>query len=190
MSTPTLSTPQTVRSPHEYAKQLGRGFLMGAADIVPGVSGGTVALVLGIYDRLVHNVRTGATGLRQLITGDVSGFTVTLRKIVPAAAWLDVGQTLNAFASTDEQPTLPGDRAAACRRRPQQAFAARLKLQARVPRLEQARPHIYVRAKSARLQLQSPLFSLCHVTRMLKPWPGKRSISQLSSSVCICARKL
>jgi putative membrane protein len=31
----------------------GRGFLMGAADIIPGVSGGTVALILGIYSRLV-----------------------------------------------------------------------------------------------------------------------------------------
>jgi putative membrane protein len=31
----------------------GCGFLMGAADIVPGVSGGTVALILGIYERLV-----------------------------------------------------------------------------------------------------------------------------------------
>ncbi len=30
-----------------------RGFCMGSADIVPGVSGGTVALVLGIYERLV-----------------------------------------------------------------------------------------------------------------------------------------
>ena len=30
-----------------------RGVLMGAADVVPGVSGGTVALVVGIYDRLV-----------------------------------------------------------------------------------------------------------------------------------------
>jgi putative membrane protein len=29
------------------------GFCMGTADIVPGVSGGTVALVLGIYERLV-----------------------------------------------------------------------------------------------------------------------------------------
>jgi len=29
------------------------GLMMGAADIVPGVSGGTVALVLGIYQRLV-----------------------------------------------------------------------------------------------------------------------------------------
>ena len=30
-----------------------RGMLMGAADIVPGVSGGTVALLLGIYPRLL-----------------------------------------------------------------------------------------------------------------------------------------
>lgn len=37
-----------------------RGFLMGSADIVPGVSGATVALVLGIYERLVHNIHTGA----------------------------------------------------------------------------------------------------------------------------------
>lgn len=40
-----------------------RGFLMGSADIVPGVSGGTVALVLGIYERLVHAIRTAAGGL-------------------------------------------------------------------------------------------------------------------------------
>ena len=35
---------------------VGRGFLMGAADIIPGVSGGTVALVLGIYERLITAV--------------------------------------------------------------------------------------------------------------------------------------
>ena len=32
---------------------LAKGFCMGCADIVPGVSGGTVALVTGIYDRLI-----------------------------------------------------------------------------------------------------------------------------------------
>ncbi len=47
----------------------GRGFLMGAADIVPGVSGGTVALVLGIYERLVRNVRIGAGVLGALARG-------------------------------------------------------------------------------------------------------------------------
>jgi putative membrane protein len=43
-----------------------RGFLMGSADIVPGVSGGTVALVLGIYERLVGNIRKVAGGLGAL----------------------------------------------------------------------------------------------------------------------------
>ena len=42
---------------------LARGYLMGAADVVPGVSGGTVALVLGIYERLLHAIRHGAAAL-------------------------------------------------------------------------------------------------------------------------------
>ena len=54
---------------------------MGAADIVPGVSGGTVALVLGIYDRLINNVRLGARGLKQLLTSDISSFKETLVRI-------------------------------------------------------------------------------------------------------------
>lgn len=32
------------------------GVLMGAADVVPGVSGGTIAFIVGIYDRLIHAV--------------------------------------------------------------------------------------------------------------------------------------
>lgn len=36
------------------------GAVMGAADLVPGFSGGTVALVAGIYPRLVHNIRAAA----------------------------------------------------------------------------------------------------------------------------------
>lgn len=54
---------------------------MGTADIVPGVSGGTVALVLGIYDRLIGNVRLGARGLKQLLTGDVAPFKKTVGEI-------------------------------------------------------------------------------------------------------------
>ena len=30
---------------------------MGAADAVPGVSGGTIALLLGIYERLLQNIQ-------------------------------------------------------------------------------------------------------------------------------------
>jgi len=35
-----------------------RGGLMGTADMVPGVSGGTVALVVGVYERLVWSLRS------------------------------------------------------------------------------------------------------------------------------------
>jgi putative membrane protein len=63
------------------ARQVARGFAMGAADIVPGVSGGTVALVLGIYERLIHNVREGARALRNALTGDVAGFATAMRRV-------------------------------------------------------------------------------------------------------------
>ncbi len=69
-----------MRIPTPFA-QLVRGFAMGSADIVPGVSGGTVALVVGIYDRLIDNVRLGARALKQLLTADVAGFGVTFRRI-------------------------------------------------------------------------------------------------------------
>lgn len=35
-----------------------KGFLMGSADIVPGVSGGTLALILGIYERLLDAIKS------------------------------------------------------------------------------------------------------------------------------------
>jgi putative membrane protein len=40
----------------EDAVNVARGFCMGAADTVPGVSGGTVALILGHYQRLIDAV--------------------------------------------------------------------------------------------------------------------------------------
>lgn len=42
-----------------HVRHLVIGFLMGSAEVVPGVSGGTVALVGGIYTRLIDAVRDG-----------------------------------------------------------------------------------------------------------------------------------
>ncbi|MEZ5383733.1 MAG: DUF368 domain-containing protein [Microthrixaceae bacterium] len=53
--------------------QVVRGFFMGSADIVPGVSGGTIALVLGIYTHLIDTVRDGAAVLGAAAKGDFSG---------------------------------------------------------------------------------------------------------------------
>ncbi|MFO7778332.1 MAG: DUF368 domain-containing protein [Nitriliruptoraceae bacterium] len=43
------------------------GGVMGAAEVVPGFSGGTVALVAGIYERLIANIRQGARTLSLLL---------------------------------------------------------------------------------------------------------------------------
>jgi putative membrane protein len=58
-----------------------RGFAMGAADLVPGVSGGTVALVLGIYERLVASIRAGSRGLGSLLRLDARGFRTWMARV-------------------------------------------------------------------------------------------------------------
>jgi putative membrane protein len=76
--TPTPTLAAVIR---EIPWSLFRGFLMGAADIVPGVSGGTIALVLGIYERLIASVRAGSSALGAFLRLDFSGGVVWLRKV-------------------------------------------------------------------------------------------------------------
>ncbi len=49
-----------------------RGFAIGTADLVPGVSGGTIALLLGIYNRLIETIAQMVAGLTQLLRGNAS----------------------------------------------------------------------------------------------------------------------
>lgn len=42
----------------KHMVQLINGFLIGVANIIPGVSGGTFALVLGIFDRLIDSLKS------------------------------------------------------------------------------------------------------------------------------------
>lgn len=51
--TKSVSQPKTVR---DYLSISVRGFLMGSADVVPGVSGGTIAFITGIYEALIDAI--------------------------------------------------------------------------------------------------------------------------------------
>lgn len=65
-----------------------RGFCIGAADVVPGVSGGTMAFILGIYRRLIDTVRAfDAAFVRLLLARRLreAGEHVDLALIVPLA---------------------------------------------------------------------------------------------------------
>ena len=41
---------------------------MGAADVIPGVSGGTVAFISGIYDELLHAIKSADLDALKLLT--------------------------------------------------------------------------------------------------------------------------
>ncbi|MCH7535775.1 MAG: DUF368 domain-containing protein, partial [Bacteroidetes bacterium] len=53
-----------------------KGFAMGAANVIPGVSGGTIAVVTGIYEKLLNAVKSiDLEAARLLIRGDFKGFS-------------------------------------------------------------------------------------------------------------------
>lgn len=69
------------RTPLGFLANMLRGFTMGAADMVPGVSGGTVALVLGIYRTLVGSIRSGSTAMGNALKLDFGGMLAHLREV-------------------------------------------------------------------------------------------------------------
>lgn len=54
----------------DYALLALKGMSMGAADVVPGVSGGTIAFIVGIYDELIESIKSiNAQSLKMFFTG-------------------------------------------------------------------------------------------------------------------------
>jgi putative membrane protein len=48
-----------------------KGMAMGAANVIPGVSGGTIALITGIYERLINAIKSvDITAFRHLLKGE------------------------------------------------------------------------------------------------------------------------
>jgi putative membrane protein len=79
--TPTTPAGATGQGLRQAPGHFLRGMAMGSADIVPGVSGGTVALVLAIYHRLVAAIRNGSAALGHFLKADVRGGWALLRQV-------------------------------------------------------------------------------------------------------------
>ncbi len=63
------------RKVRDYALLTARGLGMGAADVIPGVSGGTIAFITGIYQELINSIKSV----------DRAFFRILFRKGIPSA---------------------------------------------------------------------------------------------------------
>lgn len=80
MSQPTETSPPKPTAVGVLANAL-RGGLIGLVETIPGVSGGTMALVVGIYDRLIGSASHATTAVRYLITGRWQDCKAELAKV-------------------------------------------------------------------------------------------------------------
>lgn len=85
------------RSIKDYALLMLKGMGMGAADVVPGVSGGTIAFIAGIYDELINSIKSiNGESLKLLFTGKIGAFA---RKInAPFLLTLISGIAISVFS--------------------------------------------------------------------------------------------
>ena len=80
-----------------------RGLAMGAADVVPGVSGGTIAFITGIYQELIDSIRSIGPGT--LVTLFKRGFGAAWQEVngnFLVAVFLGVAVSLFSLASVIE----------------------------------------------------------------------------------------
>ena len=62
------------RNLKDYGLLVLKGMGMGAADVVPGVSGGTIAFIVGIYEELIDSIKSiNGASLKLLFTGKNRG---------------------------------------------------------------------------------------------------------------------
>ena len=76
-----------------------KGWAMGAANIIPGVSGGTVAFITGIYEELIHSIKSfDATAVKLLFKGDLKGLIAHVNLPFLAAIFVGVAASLFSLA--------------------------------------------------------------------------------------------
>ncbi len=86
-------------SPREGAVLFFKGICMGSADIIPGVSGGTIALITGIYEDLLRAIRSADMAMvKQLLSLDVKGALARVHLRFLFCLFLGVGLALVSLA--------------------------------------------------------------------------------------------
>ncbi len=93
------------RKPSDYVALIMRGMAMGGADVIPGVSGGTIAFITGIYEELIQSIKSinaaffkmlfkeGIAAAWQSINGNfllavVTGILISIFSLAKLMSWL------------------------------------------------------------------------------------------------------
>lgn len=87
------------RTTKDYSLITLKGIAMGAADVIPGVSGGTIAFITGIYEELINSIKSvNVTALKLLLTGKVGEFWKAINGTFLFSLFLGVGISIISLA--------------------------------------------------------------------------------------------
>lgn len=82
-----------------FVKTSIKGAAMGAANVIPGVSGGTIALITGVFERLINAIKSfDTTALRLLVKGDFKSFARHIDLTFLIALFLGIGVAIISLA--------------------------------------------------------------------------------------------
>lgn len=88
---------------NKYVGLFLKGLAMGAANVIPGVSGGTIAFITGIYQRLIDALKAfDLDALKLLLKGDFKAFALKTDLTFLAAVFLGVAVSILSLAKVLE----------------------------------------------------------------------------------------
>ena len=87
------------RKTNDYLVLTLKGMAMGAADVVPGVSGGTIAFITGIYEELINSIKSvNLKALKLLLHGKIADFWKAINGTFLVSVLLGIGISVFSLA--------------------------------------------------------------------------------------------
>ncbi len=87
------------RTAKDYLVLILKGMGMGAADVVPGVSGGTIAFITGIYEELINSIKSiNIKALKLIIRGKIVDFWTAINGTFLMCVLLGIGISIFSLA--------------------------------------------------------------------------------------------
>ncbi|MBN1987626.1 MAG: DUF368 domain-containing protein [Prolixibacteraceae bacterium] len=87
------------RTAKDYLVLVLKGMGMGAADVVPGVSGGTIAFITGIYEELINSIKSiNLNALKLILSGKITHFWKAINGTFLLSVLLGIGISVFSLA--------------------------------------------------------------------------------------------